>query len=123
MKNTIYNIVCALFGLGMIIFGTNIFMQFLPMPKMSPEQQELFAAFGKIGWLMPLVGLAEILGGILVLFPKTRALGALVIFPIILGILAHHVHHDPEGIGAGVVFAIVELWMLMENRKKYTPLF
>ncbi len=107
----------------MIIFGANIFMQFLPMPKMSPEQQELFAAFGKIGWLMPLVGLAEILGGILVLFPKTRALGALVIFPIILGILAHHVHHDPEGIGAGVVFAIVELWMLMENRKKYTPLF
>lgn len=123
MKNTIYNIVCALFGLGMIIFGANIFMQFLPMPKMSPEQQELFAAFGKIGWLMPLVGLAEILGGILVLFPKTRALGTLVIFPIILGILAHHVHHDPEGIGAGVVFAIVELWMLMENRKKYTPLF
>lgn len=123
MKNTIYNIVCALFGLGMIIFGANIYMQFLPMPKMSPEQQEIFAAFGKIGWLMPLVGLSEIVGGILVLLPKTRALGALVIFPIIIGILAHHVHHDPEGIGAGVVFAIVELWMLMENRKKYAPLF
>lgn len=123
MKKTLYNILCILFGAGMIIFGSNAFLQFIPMPKMSPEQQELFNAFGKIGWLMPLVGLTEIVGGLLVLLPKTRALGALVIFPIIIGILAHHIHHDPEGIGAGVVFAIIELWMLMENRKKYTPLF
>lgn len=123
MKKTIYNILCVLFGVGMIVFGANILFNFLPMPKMSPEQQDLFAAFGKIGWLMPLVGLAEILGGLLVLLPKTRAVGALVILPIILGILAHHIHHDPEGIGAGVVFGIIELWILMENWKKYTQLF
>lgn len=119
----IYNILCTLYGAGMIVFGANGFMNFLPMPKMSAQQMEIFNAFGKIGWLMPLVALTEIIGGLLVVLPKTRAVGALVLLPLIVGILAHHVHHDPEGIGAGVVFAIIELWILLENRKKYAQLF
>lgn len=32
-----------------------------------------------ISWLMPLVGLFEIIGGVLVIFSKTRVLGAIVI--------------------------------------------
>ena len=68
----------------MIIFGANKLKVFLPMPeKMAPEQLKVMEAFGTISWLMPLAGVAEILGGILMIFPKTRALGAIVIFPII----------------------------------------
>lgn len=123
MANKILNILSILFGLGMIVFGANKFFNFMPMPKLTPEQMEIFSAFTKIGWLMPLVALAEIVGGILIAIPRTRAIGALVMLPIIVGILAHHLHHDPAGIGAGAVFALIELWILWEYRGKYAQLF
>lgn len=123
MKNKIYNITCILFGIMMIIFGANKFFNFIPVPEMSTEQKEVFNAFLKIGWLMPLVAIIEIVGGILFLFSRKRALAALMMLPIIVGILAHHVHHDPSSIGIAVFFAGIELWVLLENRKKYTQLF
>lgn len=54
---TVYNILCILFGVGMIIFGANKFFNFMPTPKLTPEQLEMFNAFGKIGWLMPLIAI------------------------------------------------------------------
>jgi uncharacterized membrane protein YphA (DoxX/SURF4 family) len=48
---------------------------------------KLFAAFGEISWLMPLVGIVEVIGGLLFIFPKTRALGAIVILPVMVGIV------------------------------------
>lgn len=120
---TVYNILCILFGVGMIIFGANKFFNFIPAPQLTPKQQEIFGALMKIGWLMPLIALAEIFGGFLIAIPKTRAVGALVILPIIVGILAHHLHHDISGIGAGIFFALIELWILVENKDKYAKLF
>lgn len=106
----------------MIIFGANKFFHFMPTHKLTPEQLEIFNAFVKIGWLLPLIAITEIVGGLLVLLPKTRAVGALVILPIIIGILAHHFYHDPAGIVPGLVFAVILLWILWENRKKYSQL-
>lgn len=120
---TVYNILSVLFGAAMIIFGANKFFNFIPMPELTPHQAEIFGAFGKIGWLMPMVALAEILGGLLVLFPKTQAIGTLVLLPIILGIMAHHIHHDPAGLATGIGFGLVEVWILLVNRKKLAKLF
>lgn len=36
---------------------------------------------------MPLVGFAEVIGGVLIILPRTRALGALIIFPVMVGII------------------------------------
>ena len=38
----------------------------------------MFNAFGKIGWLMPLIAITEIVGGLFSITSKTRAVGALV---------------------------------------------
>lgn len=119
----VYNILATLMGVGMVVFGANKFMNFIPMPELTPEQMKIFSAFGTIGWLMPLVALAEILGGLMVIVPRTRTVGALVLLPIIVGIIAHHYHHDPAGIASGLVFGAVELWILWENRKKLAQLF
>ena len=119
----VYHILCVLVGIGMIVFGLNKFYNFIPMPKMSPEEIALFEAFGKIGWLMPLVAIAEITGGFLSIFPKTRTVGALILLPVVVGILAHHVHHDPKGLPIGIVFGLVNLWILFESRKKLAKLF
>lgn len=124
MKNTIYNILCFLFGVGMIVFGANKLKNFLPMPEnMSPEQLKMMEAFNTITWLMPLVGIVEILGGILVAIPKTRALGAITILPVIVGILVHDFTYEPSAVPIALFFALIDFWVIFENRDKYTQFF
>lgn len=117
-------IISLLFGLMFINAGLNKFLNYMPMEKPTPEQMELFAAFDKIFWLLPLVGAVEILGGLLFIFPKTRALGAIVILPVMVGIVIHNFTMDKSPIGmsiAGVLF-LINLWMIIDNKEKYRAL-
>ncbi|MCM4156671.1 DoxX family protein [Gramella sp. AN32] len=123
MKQKILNICSALFGLFMINAGLNKFFNYMPVPEdMAEAITKDFAALMEISWLMPLIAIAEIIGGILIIIPKTRALGALVIFPVMVGILLTHVLVDPNGlIIVSIIWAIL-LWILFENREKYSQL-
>jgi uncharacterized membrane protein YphA (DoxX/SURF4 family) len=117
-------IISILFGLMFINAGLNKFLNYMPMEKPTPEQMELFAAFDKIFWLLPLVGAVEILGGLLFIFPKTRALGAIVILPVMVGIVIHNFTMDKSPMGmsiAGVLF-LINLWMIIDNKEKYRAL-
>lgn len=117
-------IICLLFGLMFINAGLNKFLDYMPMEKPTPEQMELFAAFEKIFWLMPLVGAVEIVGGLLFIFPKTRALGAIVILPVMVGIVIHVFTMDksPMGMSIASVLFLINLWMLIDNKEKYKAL-
>ncbi|HCN48931.1 MAG TPA: DoxX family membrane protein [Chryseobacterium sp.] len=117
-------ILCLLFGLMFINAGLNKFFNYMPMEKPTPEQMKLFAAFGEISWLMPLVGTIEVLGGLLFIFPKTRALGAIVILPVMVGIVTHVFTMDKSPMGmsiAGILF-LINIWILIDNRGKYKHL-
>lgn len=121
---TIKLIISLLFGLMFINAGLNKFFNYMPMEKPTPEQMELFAAFEKIFWLMPLVGAVEIIGGLLFIFPKTRALGAIVILPVMVGIVIHVFTMDKSPMGmsiAGILF-LINLWMIIDNKEKYRAL-
>ena len=116
-------IICLLFGLFFILMGLNKFLNFMPMPKdMTPEQMDMMAAFMKIKWLMPLVGTAEVLGGLLFAIPKTRALGAIVIFPVMVGILLHDTIVEPSAAVMAIVLMLINLWMIGDNWNKYKPM-
>ncbi len=89
MTSKILTGLCALIGLGMVIFGANKFLNFMPMPKDMPEAT--MAEFGNLmslKWVMPLAGIAEIVDGILPSQPKTITVGALVLLPGVVGIFA-----------------------------------
>lgn len=123
MKNKIRSIVSILFGLVFLNAGLNKFFNYMPVPDDLPENlMALFQHFTAIGWLLPLIGVAEIAGGILVVFRKTRALGAVVIFPVMLGILLTHIISAPSGLPMAVILFAINLWLLYENRKKYAPM-
>lgn len=117
-------ILCLLFGLMFINAGLDKFFHYMPMPKLTAEQMKLFAAFGEIGWLMPLVGAVEIIGGLLFIFPKTRALGAIIILPVMVGIFLHNTCGDPSqaGIAISSVLFLINLWMIIDNKEKYKSL-
>lgn len=118
----------GLLGLAFIIFGSNFFLNFIPMPAdPSPADapHKLFmAAMFPTGYLA-FVKVLEILGGLLVALPKTRNIGLLILGPIIVNILAFHIFLTK---GAGLtnppVVAIVLLsaFVLFSERKAFAGL-
>src|SRR5258708_300226 len=120
MKKKITFILSLLFGLMFINAGLNKFLNYIPVPKDLPEKmQKMGAAFMEIAWLMPLTGIAEIVGGILFIIPKTRALGAIVIFPVMVGILLANYFAAPSGLPISLALLVVNLWVIYENRERY----
>jgi len=123
MKTKIFNVISALFALMMINGGLNKFFNYLPVPPDLPvDLVNDNAALAEIEWMMPLVASAELLGGILILFSKTRALGAIIVFPIVVGILLLHATVAPKELPIALVLVAVLVWMMFENREKYLQL-
>ena len=123
MKNKILFVVCLLFGLMFINAGLNKFFNYMPMPKDIPEPMlKVMGAIMQISWLLPLVGVIEIVGGLLFIIPKYRALGAIIILPVMTGILLTNIINAPSGLPIALVLFAVNLWVIIENRQKYLPM-
>jgi putative oxidoreductase len=123
MKQKIIFVLSLLFGLMFINAGLNKFFNYMPMPKDMPETlAKVFKAFTEIGWLLPLVGAIEVLGGLLFIFPKTRALAALIILPVMIGILLTNTVTDRSGLPIALILFAINLWVIFENRHKYLPM-
>lgn len=123
MKRKIQFILCLLVGLMFINAGLDKFLHYMPMPKDIPQKMvEAGAAFTTIGWLLPLVGAVEILGGLLLIFKKTRPLGAIVLLPVLVGILFANITTAPSGLPIAIVIFAIVGWVIIENRSKYLPL-
>lgn len=123
MKNKILFVLSLLFGLMFINAGLNKFFFYMPMPEDAPaEGMKDFAAMMEISWLLPLIAVAEIVGGVFVIIPKTRALGALIIFPVMVGILLTHIFVDTTTLPIAAVLAAILGWIMYENRERYFPI-
>lgn len=123
MKSKVLTVVCVLFGLMMINSGLNKFLHYMPMPEVSEEMMQVMNGFMVVKWIFPLVALVEIVGGALIAIPKTRALGALVILPVMVGIVVHHMVHDVVGLAIPLVMFAINLWAIAANWDKYAPIF
>ena len=119
MKNKILLVISVLFGLMFINSGLNKFLNYMPMTDMPESLLHLMASMKEIGWLMPLLGVVEIVAGLLFMIPKFRALGAIMIFPILIGILLTHIFTDTSGLPVALVLFAINIWVIIENREKY----
>lgn len=107
------------FGLLFINAGLNKFFNYLPLPEFNPEQVKFFTAITSIVWLMPLVAITEIVGGILFILKKTRPLGAIFVLPVMIGILVHHVVTDQSRLILSLVLMAINILAIAENWSKY----
>jgi uncharacterized membrane protein YphA (DoxX/SURF4 family) len=123
MKSKILFVLSLLFGLMFINAGLNKFFNYMPMPEDMPESMvKLMAAYTTIVWLMPLVAVVEIIGGVLIIIPRFRALAAIMVLPITVGILLTHIFNEPSGLPIALAFFAVNVWLLFEYREKYMPM-
>ena len=121
------NIIAALLGLAFLAFGLNFFLNFLP-PLPKPEAGSppalFFGAIYPTGFL-GFVKALEIIGAILVVVPKTRNWGLLVLGPVVVGILITNIYV----IGGTAVFqppiiaiSVFSAYLLWDARAKFLGL-
>ncbi|MCX7985830.1 MAG: DoxX family membrane protein [Bacteroidales bacterium] len=123
MKQKILFVISLLVGLLFINAGLNKIFNYIPPPSNLPEKlQNLNNAMEQIGWLIPMVASAEIVGGLLFIFKRSRAIGAIVLFPVIIGILLTHLTAEPSGLPLALFLLAINSWVIIENRKKFLNL-
>jgi uncharacterized membrane protein YphA (DoxX/SURF4 family) len=123
MRKKILFVLSLLFGLMFINAGLNVFFNYMPEPTDVPEDVvKMFAGLMQVGWLMPLLGAVQVLGGVLFIIPRFRALGAVIIFPVMAGIMLTHLTVAPEGLPIAVALFIILIWLMVENKEKYLPM-
>jgi putative oxidoreductase len=114
-----------LLGIGFVVFGANILHPFLPMPPMpegTPSAQ-FMAVMGPHHW-MTLVGLFEFFGGLFVLLGRTAPIGLTLLGPVLVNILAFHILlMGGAGIAPGLVFSVLELFLIYSYRNYFAPIF
>src|SRR3954464_3591796 len=119
-------LICRLLlGLGFTIFGLNILHSFLPQPPLlegsSPAQ--FMMVMGPSHW-MTVVGLLQLVGGLLVLCGGTTPLGLVLLAPVLVNILLFHILlMGGEGIMPGLVFSLLEIFLIYAYRNHFLPLF
>ncbi len=123
MKQKILNVLSVLLGLMILNSGLNKLFNYLPVPPDLPEAVvKDNAAMMEIQWLMPLIAVAEIIGGLLLVVRRTRPLGVIVVFPVMVGVLLVHLFVMTQGLPIALVIWALLGWMIYEYRDKYLAL-
>ncbi len=116
----------VLLGLLFLFAASMVLLNLAPAPEL-PEGSPaalFMAAFVPTGYLT-FVKVCQLLGGILVIIPRTRNFGLLVLGPIIINILAYHMFiMKGEGLLNPILIAIVllALYLLWHARKSFASL-
>ena len=101
-----------LLGLAFVVFGLNFWLHFLPA-KPAPAPESFMGLLVASGYF-PVIKALEVIGGILLILPRTRVLGLILVSAILFNIAAVHQFFfgglkDPTVIGL-IVLALVVVW-------------
>lgn len=123
MKQKTLNVLSIFLGLMIFNSGLNKLFNYIPVPPDLPEAiVKDNAAMMEIQWLMPLIAVAEIIGGLLLLMKRTRPMGVLVVFPVMVGVLLVHLFVMPSTLPVALVVWAILGWLIYEYRDKYLAL-
>ncbi|MEM6722426.1 MAG: DoxX family protein [Bacteroidota bacterium] len=107
----------------MIAFGANKFLQFIQVaPPVDPTAQQFMGAMFS-SYLFAMVALAEIIGGLLLLSPRFRFAGWLILLPIVFNIVVFHLAYDFIGNGIWLVPTIIYLMLANSLSDRIQDLF
>ena len=111
-----------IFGILLVIFGSNKFFNFMPAPETMPE-----AVMGYMTALLNtktlyLVGLVEVSAGLTLVFNKYAALMMLILMSVSVNAVLFHATLDPGTIVGAAVLLVLNVAMLYAYKDKYKDL-
>src|SRR6476620_12013293 len=108
-----------LLGLIFVVFGSNAFLQFLPMPPLPQGVTgEYLHAFFASGYVYVIGGL-QVIGSLLLLIGRFVPLGLTIIVEIIVNIWIFHLLMAPEGVPPAIIVTILELFLVWRYRDAF----
>jgi uncharacterized membrane protein YphA (DoxX/SURF4 family) len=108
-----------LLGLEFILFGLNVFLQFLHMP-MPTGLAGQFLGVLVASHFMHFVALLQIVGGVLLISGNFLPLALSILGPILVSILLYHALMAPAGLPLAAITAILWLLVFIYVRSAFT---
>ena len=112
-----------LLGLMFTVFGSNMFLHFIPMGPMPPGLAGQFSAALFAAHYFNVVGAIMVVSGILLLVNRFVGLGLTLLGPVLFNILVYHLLMDPGHIGMGLFATLLWLLVVWEHRIVFARLF
>lgn len=109
----------VLLGLIFVVFGSNIFLHFIPMPPPPPG---LLGDFTKALFLshhIHVVAVFQIVGGLLLLIGRFIPLGLVLLAPVIVNIDLVHILMDPKGLPMAALVSILLIFLVWRYRDAF----
>jgi putative oxidoreductase len=106
-------------GVTMAVVGLMKFVK----PDFKVADNLTLQAFIDSGWLWPLIGGAELIGGVSLASGQYVPLGLAILTPVIVGILLFAIKVGGEETSVGFILAIAHGFMLWHWRASYRSLF
>ena len=112
----------SLLGVIFVVFGSNMFLHFIPMtpPPEGPARDFVMALF--VSHYLYVVGALQVVGGVLLLLGRKVPLGLTLLGPVIVNILCFHVLMAPAGLPMAIVVSLLALSLLWRYREHFVGL-
>ncbi len=111
-----------LLGLIFTVFGINFYFNFLPAPELNAEATAFFGALLETGYMMQVVKLVEVVGGVLLLVGAFVPLALALLAPIVLNIFLFHALLDPAGLPVAILVLALELFLAWSYRGSFADM-
>lgn len=112
----------VLLGLVFAVFGSNIFLHFLPMPPLPATLAGDFSKALMQSHYIYVVGLLQVTGGVLLLIGRYVPLALTLLGPVIVNILLFHIFLDPSGLAIALIVSVLALFLLWRYRTHFAGL-
>jgi hypothetical protein len=112
-----------LLGLMFLVFGSNVFLKFIPMGPMPAGLAGQFMGALFAAHYFYVVGAIMVLSAILFLVNWFVGLGLTLLGPVLFNILLFHLTMNPGGIGMGAFATLLWLLVAWEHRIVFQKLF
>lgn len=114
----------TLLGLVFVVFGLNMFLNFIPIPSMEqfPALVKNYMAVMVESKYLHVVKVLEIMGGLMLLTGRFVPLGLTILTPIIVNILLYEIllMGSPGLAVVLLLFAVILIWLY---RSHFLPVF
>jgi uncharacterized membrane protein YphA (DoxX/SURF4 family) len=110
-------------GIMLVVFGSNKFLHFIPLPPPTGAAADFMNSLGATGYIFPIVGILEVGIGVLLLLKKWIAFALILLAPISINILLFHLFLDIPGLSIALLVAALNGILMYKHWKQYTPLF
>ena len=114
-------IVRYVLGVPLLVFGLNMFFNFIPQPKtpIAPGAAAFAGALLASGYMMPLLGVTFLLVALMLVTNRFVPLALALFAPFIVNSILFHIFLEHTGLPMSAVFLALELYLVWSYRSAY----